>query len=269
MISSAARGQPPRPSRSDRSPACIAAPRVSVGSWQCCMKARPEAAVADRTRDIIPAEAMQSPSSEMPAAPALASRAISVSSSPLRPRVAAATAKTRHGEVAFARAWTNSTNSGESSAGDVLGMQQTVVKPPATAAAPPVAMVSLCSCPGSRRCTCGSMSPGTTRHPLASMTRAPLGTCSRRPMARTRPPSMATSAASSRPEAGSITRPPRMTRASGAWDGAVLGVGAIGGESRRAARRGVARWPGAGGLGRAGPTIRGGEAGVERERRGD
>ena len=41
------------------------------------------------------------------------------------------------------------------------------------------------------------------------------------------------------------------------------------GEIPRGRDRGVARWPGAGGLGRAGPTIRGGEAGVERERRGD
>ena len=37
--------------------------------------------------------------------------------------------------------------------GDVLGMHATAVKPPATADAVPVAIVSLCSWPGSRRCT--------------------------------------------------------------------------------------------------------------------
>ena len=45
--------------------------------------------------------------------------------------------------------------------GVVFGMQATAVKPPATAAAVPVATVSLCSWPGSRRCTCMSMKPGT------------------------------------------------------------------------------------------------------------
>ena len=44
--------------------------------------------------------------------------------------------------------------------GLVFGMHATAVKPPATAAAVPVATVSLCSCPGSRRCTCMSISPG-------------------------------------------------------------------------------------------------------------
>ena len=54
--------------------------------------------------------------------------------------------------------------------GDVFGMQATAVKPPATAAAVPVATVSLCSCPGSRRCTCMSISPGQTTSPPASST---------------------------------------------------------------------------------------------------
>ena len=45
--------------------------------------------------------------------------------------------------------------------GVVFGMQATAVNPPATADAVPVATVSLCSWPGSRRCTCMSMKPGT------------------------------------------------------------------------------------------------------------
>ena len=54
--------------------------------------------------------------------------------------------------------------------GFVFGMQQTEVKPPAFAAAVPVAIVSLYSKPGSRRCTCMSIRPGTTSLPAASMT---------------------------------------------------------------------------------------------------
>ena len=59
--------------------------------------------------------------------------------------------------------------------GFVFGMQQTEVNPPAFAAAVPVAIVSLYSKPGSRRCTCMSMRPGTTSLPAASMTCAPFG----------------------------------------------------------------------------------------------
>ena len=59
--------------------------------------------------------------------------------------------------------------------GFVFGMQQTEVNPPAFAAAVPVAIVSLYSNPGSRRCTCMSMRPGTMSLPAASMTWAPFG----------------------------------------------------------------------------------------------
>ena len=47
------------------------------------------------------------------------------------------------------------------------------LKPPATAARPPEARSSLYSCPGSRRCACTSISPGTTHAPSASRTSAP------------------------------------------------------------------------------------------------
>ena len=56
--------------------------------------------------------------------------------------------------------------------GFVFGMHATAVKPPATAAAVPVATVSLCSCPGSRRWTCMSISPGHTMSPLGMSTTA-------------------------------------------------------------------------------------------------
>ena len=51
-----------------------------------------------------------------------------------------------------------------------MGIQATAVKPPATAAAQPLAMVSLLSPPGSRRCTCASTSPGRTIFPFSSRT---------------------------------------------------------------------------------------------------
>src|SRR2546425_7872934 len=60
-------------------------------------------------------------------------------------------------------------------------MQQTAVKPPAAAARVPLAIVSLYSWPGSRRCTCMSMKPGHTHVPAASITAAPWGTASLAP----------------------------------------------------------------------------------------
>ena len=53
--------------------------------------------------------------------------------------------------------------------GSVFGMAQTAVKPPAAAARVPVAIVSLSSRPGSRRCVWRSMKPGHTTRPLASI----------------------------------------------------------------------------------------------------
>ena len=53
--------------------------------------------------------------------------------------------------------------------GIVFGMHATAVKPPATAAAVPVATVSLCSCPGSRRCTCMSIEPGAHDEPARNL----------------------------------------------------------------------------------------------------
>src|SRR5690349_7154431 len=96
--------------------------------------------------------------------------------------------------------------------GAVFGMQATAVKPPMTAAAVPVAIVSLCSCPGSRRCTCMSIRPGTTITPDGTATTAaPLAGRSR-PTRAMRSPSMSTSNAPSRPDAGSTTRPPLSSR---------------------------------------------------------
>ena len=87
-------------------------------------------------------------------------------------------------------------------------MQQMDVNPPAAAAREPVSMVSACSMPGSRRCTCMSMKPGATimpggvEHLRVRRESRPAPHCrrcgrlrsARRPLA-------------SKPDAGSITRP--------------------------------------------------------------
>ena len=65
---------------------------------------------------------------------------------------------------------TNSTTLGSSTTGSVLAMQQTAVKPPAAAAAVPVAIVSFSSFPGSRRWVWISMKPGARSIPDASRT---------------------------------------------------------------------------------------------------
>src|SRR5947208_1708373 len=85
-------------------------------------------------------------------------------------------------------------------------MQQMEVKPPAAAARAPVSMVSACSMPGSRRCTCMSMKPAATTRPDASSTSAPASSRPT-PIPAIRPSSSARSATASNPDAGSIMRP--------------------------------------------------------------
>src|SRR4051794_4987449 len=96
--------------------------------------------------------------------------------------------------------------------GAVFGMHATAVNPPATAAALPVAIVSLCSWPGSRRCTCMSIRPGATITPGGSSTTVAPSAGRSRPTRATRSPSISTSKAPSRPVAGSTTRPPLSSR---------------------------------------------------------
>ena len=96
--------------------------------------------------------------------------------------------------------------------GSVLGMQATAVKPPATADAAPVAIVSLCSCPGSRRCTCMSMRPGVTTQPADVDDLRRAGPAGPSPTAAITPSSMSTSRVPSIPLTGSTTRPPFSNR---------------------------------------------------------
>jgi hypothetical protein len=59
----------------------------------------------------------------------------------------------------------------ESVGGTVLGMSKTQVTPPAAAAADPVPKSSFWVIPGSRKCTCTSMQPGSRCRPSRSITR--------------------------------------------------------------------------------------------------
>src|SRR5436309_9433067 len=159
-----------------------------------------------------PASFTASPSSESATAPEAASVGIGASSSPRRPLVMVAIGRTRQAPVLVARLWMYSTTVGWSIGGIVLGMQATAVNPPCTAAAVPDAISSLCVCPGSRRCTCMSTKPGATRRLRASMTRwRPPGEMLAS-IAAIRPSASSTSASRSTPVAGSMTRPPWITK---------------------------------------------------------
>src|SRR6478609_8753295 len=100
---------------------------------------------------MIPAFGTGRPSSETATAPADFISPISASSLPSEDFVIAPTGKT------FARFARSACSimylviAALSLTGDVFGIGQTLVHPPATAAAHPDAIVSLCSCPGSRR----------------------------------------------------------------------------------------------------------------------
>jgi hypothetical protein len=59
--------------------------------------------------------------------------------------------------------------------GTVLGMSKTQVTPPAAAAAEPVPKSSFWVIPGSRKCTCTSMQPGSRWRPSRSISRAAAG----------------------------------------------------------------------------------------------
>ena len=75
-----------------------------------------------------------------------------------------------------------------------------LVVPPASPAAVPVKKSSIVTVPmkGSCMCVCGSMPPGMTYWPPASITVAPAGASSPSPMAVMRPPCVSTSARKAR-----------------------------------------------------------------------
>ena len=188
-------------------------PRLRAGSSQWSMTGSPKG-FKYRSADFISAAlATGAPSSETPTTPASANSPRSAKSFPRRPRVTAPITSTRTAPSAAAFRWMKPTTLAESMAGSVLGMQQTVVKPPFAAANVPVATVSLCSKPGSRRWQWRSMKPGQTTRPAASMTSAPSGAVSSGAPAWTTLPSCSSASPTwSSPCDGSSRRPPLMRR---------------------------------------------------------
>src|SRR5439155_15239161 len=156
------------------------------------------------------------PSSETATAPDRTMSPISASSAPRPPLLTQPIGKTFTTPRRRASATMYSVTDRPSFQGSVFGMQATEVKPPAAAARVPLQIDSLCSCPGSRRCTCMSTSPGQTQWPVASSTRPPAGAAPRpfsgARRSATRPSTIRRSMTASVFVAGSITRPPLISK---------------------------------------------------------
>ena len=148
------------------------------------------------------------PSSVMVTTPASLSDPMGASSSPAIPEVMAPAIYTLTFASRRALSWINLTVEGVSMAGEVFGMQTTEVNPPMAAAAEPEAMSSLAVWPGSRKCTCRSISPGQTTCPVQSIISTSPEDSRSFPSEWTLPSERRTSAISSRWLAGSMTRPP-------------------------------------------------------------
>ena len=102
------------------------------------------------------------------------------------------------------------TTDAESGAGSVFGIAQIVVKPPRSEASVSVAIVPLCSKPGSRRCECRSTNPGRTMQPCRPRPRGRRRLDRLSPISAMMPSATSTSRISSMSFAGSMTRPPRI-----------------------------------------------------------
>src|SRR2546426_810839 len=155
------------------------------------------------------------PSSDTATAPDRTMSPISASSTPRPPLLTQPIGKTFTAPLRRASATMYSVTDRPSFQGSVFGMHATDVKPPAAAARVPLSIDSLCSCPGSRRCTCMSTSPGQTQCPVASITRPsgaaprPFSGARRSAM---RPSTTRRSMTASVFVAGSITRPPLISK---------------------------------------------------------
>ena len=172
-IEASASGFTPRkPSLNEVGPSCIVHPWLIRVSSACCITGIPSSRAVSNASRIIASPRMGRPSSVTATAPASTNALKFVSRSPALPIVAAAIGRTltiaRRSGFCIQRVI-----SSESLTGAVFGMGHTVVKPPAAAAAVPLAMVSLWLWPGSRRCTCRSINPGETSNPRASRTVCP------------------------------------------------------------------------------------------------
>ena len=153
MIDSAAPGIPFKPSMAAVGPSCATPSPFSDGSSQWSITGMLNIDAYSSARRISRAVSTGRPSSVMATHPAFTRSPISVSCVPFEPIETAPMGNTRARLASAARFKMNSVTDAESLTGVVLGIHATAVNPPATADAVPVATVSLCSWPGSRRCT--------------------------------------------------------------------------------------------------------------------
>ncbi len=236
IVDSEIDGMPASPSRALTAPSCMTPSPDSVGSSSCRATTPPHSFWYCRARRSMLALAMGRPSSVNPSAPASRSSAISVSDWPCWPAVAAARKPTGTRAWTLARSATERSTEALSIGGDVFGMPMIAQNPPAAAARVPVSMSSLCSWPGTRRCTCGSTNAGSRWVPPASTVSTPSGASSLSPSSAISPPRTSTSMRRSRSVRGSSTWAPVTSRSAGA-----AGMRFSGGGLTRAAAPGVGR----------------------------
>ncbi len=152
----------------------MTAPWVIDWSWQWSMIGRPNIPAYSAARRMSSLDWTQSPSSVIATTPARLSEPIGASAWPFRPTVMQPVGSTFTTASRPAASLMNWIVPALSAGGEVLGMQTTVVKPPAAAAREPVPIVSLWVWPGSRKCTWMSTSPGQATRPRPSIFRARL-----------------------------------------------------------------------------------------------
>ena len=212
IADSAWHGLPSSPSRVATTPSFRSPASDSSGSSSCSISGRSNFLAYSSARRRIADDTIGLPSSDSATAPPVCNSPNSVS---CRPSWRTVTAPTGHRLIRSSRRASrrrNSMSARESDTGLVLGIGQTPVKPPASAARRPLSIVSLYSKPGCRRWTCTSIRPGSTSLPRASITSAPAAAAaadSPAPSWRTRPSAASRSSRAFTPLAGSTSRPPR------------------------------------------------------------
>jgi hypothetical protein len=143
-IVSAIAGMPARPMRVASSP-LAATPWPSQASFGRSQAVKPKVAAYCSARCSTDVSRTGTSACEKPTHPASRSAAISVSTSPPRPRVSAPSGCSRASSSPRARNFSISTRPGSSSTGSVSGGQTMLVTPPATAAASSEASMPSCS----------------------------------------------------------------------------------------------------------------------------
>ena len=206
---SAMPGTPGRPRRVATSPSCTSRPCAREASSGWTNTVRSKVAAYSSARRMTSVAVTGESAFDTPTQPASASAPISARSSPRNPWVSAPSTSTRAAPASAARWCISSTTAGVSTTGLVSGGTHTVVMPPATAAVASLAMVALCSSPGSRSRARRSTSPGQTTHPVTSRSRSAANPSGARSSATMRPSATNRSPTASRPLAGSMMRPPR------------------------------------------------------------